>query len=102
MRWPCYFPLAALSIFISMTLRGPTPICSRSVAGVLSHIIFSILAYSVFSLGALQAIVLALQERELKHRHLSGLLNALPLLQTMEAMLFELLWGRHRRCSAWR
>jgi ABC-type uncharacterized transport system permease subunit len=86
------FPLAALSIVISVTLRGPDTHLQPLSPGVLSHIILSILAYSVFSLGALQAIVLAFQERELKHRHLHGLLNALPPLQTMELMLFELLW----------
>ncbi len=86
------FPLAALSIVISTTFSGPDTHLQPLSLGVLSHIILSILAYSVFSLCALQAVVLALQERELKHRHLSGLLNALPPLQTMEAMLFELLW----------
>lgn len=86
------FPLAALSIFISVTLRGPDTHLPVPGIGVLSHIILSILAYSVFALGALQALVLALQERELKHRRFSGILNALPPLQTMEAMLFELLW----------
>lgn len=86
------FPLAALSIVISGALRGPDTHLPTPGLGVLSHIILSILAYSVFALGALQAIVLALQERELKHRRFGGMLNALPPLQTMETMLFELLW----------
>lgn len=87
------FPLAAASIIISGALRGPDTHLPTPGPGVLSHIILSILAYSLFALGALQAVVLALQERELKHRRFGGVLNALPPLQTMEAMLFELLWA---------
>ena len=86
------FPLASVSIVIAATLRGPDAPLPLFSAGVFAHIILSILAYSVLSLCALQAIVLAIQERELKHRHTAGMLNALPPLQTMETMLFELLW----------
>jgi ABC-type uncharacterized transport system permease subunit len=85
------FPLACLSIAISFMPHGPDRYLTIS-PGVFGHIIFSILAYSVLSLCALQAVVLAIQERELKHRHTRGILNALPPLQTMEQMLFEMLW----------
>ena len=85
------FPAAAIAVGLSATLNGPDRYLQHG-GGVLSHIILSILAYAVLSLGALQAMVLALQERELKHRHLHGILQALPPLQTMEQMLFELLW----------
>jgi ABC-type uncharacterized transport system permease subunit len=86
------FPLAAISIAISYTLQGPDTHFQNVSAGVFSHIMLSILAYSVLSLCALQALVLAVQERALKSRLHKGMLNALPPLQTMEVMLFELLW----------
>lgn len=86
------FPLSATSIIISFALRGPETHFQYLSTGVFSHIILSILAYSVLSLCAIQALVLAVQERALKHRHIKGMLNALPPLQTMESMLFELLW----------
>lgn len=86
------FPLSAASIMISFALHGPDTHFQYLSMGVFSHIILSILAYSVLSLCALQALVLAAQERELKNRHRQGMLNALPPLQTMESMLFELLW----------
>lgn len=87
------FPLASVALIVSLLVRGPdTHYAQNFSAGVFSHILLSILSYSVLSLCALQALILALQERELKHRHLSGVLNALPPLQTMEAILFELLW----------
>lgn len=86
------FPPAAVAVVVSLLVRGPNDYLQPLTMGVLAHIVLSILAYSVLSLSALQAMVLALQERELKHRHLSGVLNALPPLQTMEEILFELLW----------
>jgi ABC-type uncharacterized transport system permease subunit len=87
------FPVASIAVIISATQHGSNTHLQQYSGGVLSHIILSILAYSVLALGALQALVLALQEHELKHRRLRGILNALPPLQTMEAMLFELLWA---------
>jgi ABC-type uncharacterized transport system permease subunit len=85
------FPVAAIAVILSATFDGPDRYLQHGI-GMLSHIILSILAYSVLSLSALQAMVLALQERELKHRHLHGILQSLPPLQTMEQILFELIW----------
>jgi ABC-type uncharacterized transport system permease subunit len=86
------FPLAALSVFIS-TFNAPASTLNQQLsAGMLCHILASILAYSVLSIALLQAIALGLQDRQLKQRHMTGILRALPPLQTMEAMLFELIW----------
>lgn len=86
------FPLAALSIAVSFLAHGPSTPLHQFSGGMLSHILLSILAYSVLTLSALQALILALQEHQLKQRRTHGVLNALPPLQTMEEMLFELLW----------
>lgn len=85
------FPLSAASIMISFA-QTPSAHSQNLSTGVFTHIILSILAYSVLALCALQALVLAAQERALKKRHLAGVLNVLPPLQTMESILFELLW----------
>jgi len=86
------FPLSSAALIVSLLVRGPDTHMQPITTGVFSHILLSILSYSVLTLCALQALILALQERQLKHRHLTGVLNALPPLQTMEAILFELLW----------
>jgi ABC-type uncharacterized transport system permease subunit len=86
------FPLSCLAIGVSLLGRGPDIYLQSYGPGLLSHILLSILAYSVLALCALQALVLSLQERELKHHHMRGILRVLPPLQTMEAMLFEGLW----------
>jgi ABC-type uncharacterized transport system permease subunit len=57
------------------------------------HIILSVLASATFTIAAIQALLLATLVRQLKHRQTSGLIDALPPLQTMEQLLFELLWA---------
>lgn len=86
------FALAALSIVVSILIQGPDVALPQLSPGVLAHILLSILAYAVLTVCAVQAVVLAVQEHALKQRQMSRLLNALPALQTMERMLFELLW----------
>lgn len=85
-------PLAALSIITSSMAGPPHNVATDISAGLFTHILSSILAYSLLTIAALQAAGLALQERELKHRHTAGILQALPPLQTMEQMLFEIIW----------
>ena len=86
------FPLAALSI-IAASLSPPTLVLKHSLTpGLFSHILISILAYSLLTIATIQAIALSLQERHLKHHHIGGILKALPSLQTMEEILFELIW----------
>ncbi|MBS63892.1 cytochrome c biogenesis protein CcsA [Salinisphaera sp.] len=55
------------------------------------HILLSILAYGLLTLGAVQAIVLALQHRQLRRRPPTGMFTRLPALQTMEILLFRLI-----------
>nr|WP_235015471.1 cytochrome c biogenesis protein CcsA [Oceanicoccus sp. KOV_DT_Chl] len=86
------YPLAALSV-IASSFASPAIVLHNTIsAGMFSHILISILAYSLLTIATIQAITLALQERHLKHRHMGGILKALPPLQTMEQILFELLW----------
>ncbi len=49
------------------------------------------LAYSLLSIAAIQSIVLALQDRRLRHKHPGGLTGALPPLQVMESLLFQMI-----------
>lgn len=60
--------------------------------GVITHIVLSILAYSLMTFAALQALALAAQESILRQQHLKPMLAILPPLQTMEKLLFEIIW----------
>lgn len=86
------FPLAAIAI-VAASMSSPTyNLDSKLSAGMMTHIISSILAYSMLTIATIQACALSLQEKQLKNRHATSMLRALPPLQTMEAMLFELIW----------
>ena len=61
--------------------------------GVLAHILLSILAYGVISIAVLQSIILLLQEQQLRERPVSAWIRNFPPLQSMENLLFSLLWG---------
>ena len=86
------YGVAGLSIACLMLFRSQAETVTTIGPGVAAHILLSILAYSVMSLAACQAIILGIQNHELKARHIRGLLNALPPLQTMEHLLFEIIW----------
>ncbi|MEH6911414.1 MAG: cytochrome c biogenesis protein CcsA [Oceanicoccus sp.] len=86
------FPLAAASILIAYLAPPSKDLANGISVGLFSHILTSILAYSMMTIAFIQATALALQERHLKHHHIGGILGALPPLQTMEQVLFELIW----------
>lgn len=85
-----FYPLAALSIALSCWLPSSyTPKTWPLGLGV--HIVLSICAYGVLSIAALQAVSTALLERALRNRQSRQLMQYLPPLQTMEAVLFDIL-----------
>ncbi|MDG4596952.1 MAG: cytochrome c biogenesis protein CcsA [Candidatus Contendobacter sp.] len=55
------------------------------------HILIAILAYSLLALAAVQAILLAIQDHRLRHRHPGGFLRGIPPLTTMESLLFQMI-----------
>ena len=86
------FPISALSIFAAMT----TPSTKAAVvvpASIEAHILISILAYSLLAIAALQALLIGYQNWQLKHKHQNLLMRTFPALQSMEALLFELVWA---------
>jgi ABC-type uncharacterized transport system permease subunit len=86
------FPLSAVAILIA-TLGPDTGGLEHKVPlGVAVHIGSSVVAYSILTLAAIQAALLAAQDAQLKRRQMGGLLAVLPPLQLMESMLFELIW----------
>ena len=86
------FPLAAIVLLLSqLSIHSAFPIEGRK--GLFFHIIASLSAYSLFALASVQALLLAVQNQQLKHHHVSGLISVLPPLQTMERLLFELLFA---------
>ncbi|MDO8909291.1 MAG: cytochrome c biogenesis protein CcsA [Pseudohongiella sp.] len=85
-------PLAIVTIVVSLSIRSTYP-AQQLGAGIASHVILSILAYSLFTLAALQSAFLAFQNYQLKHHHVASVMRIFPPLQEMERLLFELLWA---------
>lgn len=56
-----------------------------------AHILVSIIAYSLLSIAAVQAVLLYVQERQLRNKHPGGFMRALPPLETMERFLFRMI-----------
>ena len=87
------YPSAALGILLSLFIKtnvSPIPEVSHEI---LFHIMLSILAYSVLAIAVAQALLLYTQSYQLKHKHMTGLVQFLPPLQTMEKLLFEMIWA---------
>lgn len=84
------FPLAALGVLMSVLLHSPYVPARGLTVGTQAHILSSVLAYSVLTIAAAHAVLLAIQDRQLR-QHRRGLLTMLPPLVTMERLLFDLI-----------
>jgi ABC-type uncharacterized transport system permease subunit len=94
-------PLHSLNLFlfpISVTIAAAMASSSTKIAILLApsmqlHVLISILAYSLLAVAALQAALMGYQNWQLKHKHQNILMRTFPPLQSMEALLFELIWA---------
>ncbi len=84
-------PLNALLLLAALFFSGAPTVIKLS-NGMLTHVILSILAYSTLAIAALHALLLAYQNHRLRNRNATGVVRLLPPLQTMESLLFELVW----------
>lgn len=85
------FPLAAFIQILKLSLPQQTHLIEEISGGMEIHILSSILAYSILNIAAIQAVLLAFQDRQL-HRHGNNpLITSLPPLQTMESLLFQMI-----------
>lgn len=84
-------PVAALTLALEASY--PSPNFMRPAVGwdIKIHVLISMLAYSLLTLASVQAILLAIQDHHLRRRQTGGFIRALPPLQTMESMLFEMI-----------
>lgn len=85
-------PFTAASLLSALFFADDNHNVIQLSSGVLTHIVLSIFAYSTLTIATIHAIILSYQNHQLHNRHAAGLVRLLPPLQTMEALLFELLW----------
>jgi ABC-type uncharacterized transport system permease subunit len=85
-------PATVLAIGMSHFVRSRSGMMLEVSAGMATHILLSVLAYSLLTIATLQALLLTYQTSKLKTHHVRSVMGIFPPLQTMESLLFELLW----------
>lgn len=85
------YALAALTLLAMLLFPQIDGTPTKVSPGISAHIIFSILAYSILTIAACQAVALWLQNHALKSHQVGGIIKVLPPLQTMEEMLFQMI-----------
>lgn len=84
-------PLAAVCVMIPAILPEQHVLTNIDTPAFRLHFLAAMAAYSLFTLAALHAALMALAEKNLHRGRLSPLLSGLPPLLTMEALLFRLI-----------
>lgn len=88
---PLALPLAGLCALLPGLLPGQHILTNVTSAMFRIHFFIAMVAYSLFTLAALHAIIMAVAERRLHRGELTRPLASLPPLLTMEALLFRLI-----------
>ncbi len=83
-------PFSAIAVLLQ-SVAGTGASIEIVGIGLKAHILISIFSYSLLTIAALQALLLAIQTRHLRNRHPGGFIRALPPLETMETLLFRMI-----------
>lgn len=85
------FPLAAALVSLDLIFPEQTRLLANANWQMGLHILSSIIAFSLLNIAALQALLLALQDQQLRSHQPKRLILALPPLQAMETLLFQMI-----------
>ena len=91
-------PLAAVSVLLPKVFPGALIQAELASSTFRLHLLVALAAYSVFTIAAVHALLMAALSRRLQSGHLAGadssarFLDDLPPLLAMETLLFRLVW----------
>ena len=85
--------IAAVSVVAPYFLPSGKTVAYGRMAAFQIHIVIALLAYGLFTIAALHAALLAIVERRLRSGSLPPIMQNLPPLMAMEALLFRMLWA---------
>lgn len=85
-------PLAAVGVMLPAFFPGAHLLVNNDSLMFRAHFIVAMLAYSLFTIAALHATVMAVLERRLHSGELNGSMASLPPLLSMERLLFRIIW----------
>jgi ABC-type uncharacterized transport system permease subunit len=84
-------PFSALTVLLGLWFPSERIVGDSTQWPLEVHILISILAYSILTLAAVQAVLLAIQDRRLRNRQPGGFVRGIPPLMTMESLLFQMI-----------
>lgn len=84
-------PLGLLGLLVGWLLPGAQFLLENLPPGIGRHIAIAIPAYGVLSIAFAQALLLWIQERQLRKVNPGSFFPALPAIETMESSLFQLI-----------
>ena len=86
-------PLAAAATLLPALMPDVPALPNTQAAAFKFHLLIAMLAYSFFTIASLHVLLMALLERRLHDGTLTQVLQKLPPLLTMEALLFRIIWA---------
>ncbi len=84
------FPVSGMAC-VAASLHIPDQVISIANNAIQGHIMVSVIAYSLITLGAVHAGLLAYQDHSIRRHHPGGFIRFLPPLHDMEVLLFQFL-----------
>ncbi len=84
-------PLAAVAMLLPELFPSDHPLANTNLFAFKAHITAAMLAYSLFSIAMLHAVLISQVEKRLHHASLPRVLRSLPPLLTMETLLFHII-----------
>src|SRR5688572_6548103 len=86
-------PLAAAAVLLPALMPAARALPNTELAAFKIHLLIALLAYSLFTIASLHVALMALLERRLHDGTVTQVLQKLPPLLTMEALLFRIIWA---------
>jgi ABC-type uncharacterized transport system permease subunit len=86
-------PLAAVAALLPALTPATPALPNTDLAAFKLHLMIALLAYSLFTIASLHVLLMALLERRLHDGAVTRVLQSLPPLLTMEALLFRIIWA---------
>ena len=83
-------PLAAVAVLLPEIFPSAHQLENTSLFAFKAHIAAAMLAYSLFTIAMLHAVLISQVEKRLHHANLPRVLQSLPPLLTMETLLFRM------------
>jgi ABC-type uncharacterized transport system permease subunit len=86
-------PLATAAALLPAVMPSARALPNSDLIAFKIHLLIALLAYSLFTIASLHVLLMALLERRLHDGVLTRILQKLPPLLTMEALLFRIIWA---------